>query len=134
MVVPKVLKGTKPERQIAQCLQDFGLKFEMRDRNLPGTPDIVLKNYPIIVFIHGCFHHQYAECGAAEEVLAKNRQRAQSMTDDRLRFEKNEAQLLEDGWTVFVLWECHITRSAVDESLKIKRAVDKLQKNASSDG
>ncbi len=31
-------------------------------RKLPGKPDIVLKKYKTVVFVHGCFWHGHEHC------------------------------------------------------------------------
>ena len=38
-------KRTKPEDIVAKYLFSNGLRYRRNDRNLPGTPDIVLKKY-----------------------------------------------------------------------------------------
>ena len=54
-------KNTKPEILIRSLLHQEGFRFRIHDNNLPGQPDIVLKKYRAVIFIHGCFWHRH-EC------------------------------------------------------------------------
>jgi DNA mismatch endonuclease (patch repair protein) len=54
-------KNTKPEMLIRSQLHQSGYRFRIHDSKLPGKPDIVLKKYHAVIFVHGCFWHQH-EC------------------------------------------------------------------------
>jgi len=43
-------KNTRPEMIVRSLLHD---------RKLPGCPDIVLKKYKTVIFVHGCFWHRH---------------------------------------------------------------------------
>lgn len=55
-------KNTKPEMLVRKFLFSKGLRFRIHDKKLPGKPDIVLKKYNTILFIHGCFWHWHKGC------------------------------------------------------------------------
>jgi len=50
-------KDTKPEWIVRRYLYSRGYRYRKNVKGLPGTPDIVLRKYGIVIFIHGCFWH-----------------------------------------------------------------------------
>lgn len=50
-------KDTKPEWIVRRYLFSRGYRYLKNVKGLPGTPDIVLRKYGIVIFIHGCFWH-----------------------------------------------------------------------------
>lgn len=46
-------KDTSPELAVRSLLHRMGLRFRLHSRDLPGTPDIVLKKHRTIIFVHG---------------------------------------------------------------------------------
>ena len=53
---------TKPELLIRHYLHHHGFRYRIHVNSLPGRPDIVLKKYSAVVFIHGCFWHHHQDC------------------------------------------------------------------------
>jgi len=95
--------GTKPELDTARVLRRMRVKFRRNVHTLPGTPDFVLPDHGIAVFVHGCFWHGCPRCfrgtkrNAAwwRDKLARNRRR------DR----RKARQLRDIGYRVVQLWE-----------------------------
>ena len=52
---------TKPEILVRRYLFANGFRYRVNVKSLPGTPDIVLRKYRTVIFIHGCFWHRH-EC------------------------------------------------------------------------
>jgi DNA mismatch endonuclease (patch repair protein) len=48
-------KDTKPEWIVRRYLYSRGYRYRKNLKGLPGTPDIVMKKYQTVIFIHGCF-------------------------------------------------------------------------------
>lgn len=48
---------TKPELIVRRYLFSRGYRYRKNVKGLPGTPDIVLRKYRTVIFIHGCFWH-----------------------------------------------------------------------------
>lgn len=40
-----------------------GYRYRIHVKHLPGTPDIVLPKYNVVIFVHGCFWHGHAVDG-----------------------------------------------------------------------
>src|SRR3990172_9124666 len=50
-------RNTKPEILIRSLLHCQGFRFRLHVSDLPGKPDIVLRRFRAIIFVHGCFWH-----------------------------------------------------------------------------
>lgn len=50
-------ENTAPELLVRKYLFSQGFRYRTNVRSLPGSPDIVLKKYKTVIFIHGCFWH-----------------------------------------------------------------------------
>lgn len=48
-------KNTKPELMIRKALHVLGFRYRLHSTSIPGKPDMVLKKYNAVIFIHGCF-------------------------------------------------------------------------------
>ena len=49
-------KDTAPEKIVRSWLHRNGYRFRLHRKDLPGSPDIVLPKYRIVIFVHGCSH------------------------------------------------------------------------------
>lgn len=100
--------NTKPEILVRSMLHRAGYRFRLHDRKLPGRPDIVLKKYRTVVFVHGCFWHRHEGCPAATTPKTRvefwNEKFAENVRRDR----RNARALAEAGWHVITVWECEL--------------------------
>lgn len=107
------IKGsnTKPELILRSVLHRAGFRFRVNVKRLPGKPDIVLKKYNLIIFVHGCFWHHHEGCNNANFPKTNSefwRNKILKTVDgDAVKI----ARLREIGWDVMVLWECEIERN-----------------------
>ena len=104
---------TKPEMSVRRALHACGYRFRLHGRGLPGRPDIVFKKRKRAVFIHGCFWHRH---GCKRTTHPKSRQDywEDKFAKNVARDQRNTALLADDGWHVFVAWECEVD---TDETL-----------------
>src|SRR5437879_2812716 len=58
-------KGTAPEKTVRKLLLELHLHFRSQAKDLPGTPDLVLSDRHVAVFVHGCFWHGHSNCRRA---------------------------------------------------------------------
>lgn len=101
-------RNTTPEIDVRKHLFQNGFRYRLHVKQLPGCPDLVLKKYQVLIFVHGCFWHQHKRCkyavmpksntGFWKEKLLKNRER------DRT----NILKLKKSGWRVLTVWECSL--------------------------
>jgi len=50
---------------VCSLLHRAGNRFSLHRKDLPGKPDIVLRKYQTVVFVHGCFWHRHKNCKIA---------------------------------------------------------------------
>src|SRR5258706_8986873 len=55
-------KSTGPEKQLRRVLLHLKLRTRTHAKDLPGTPDFVVRDLPVAIFVHGCFWHGHARC------------------------------------------------------------------------
>ena len=99
-------KDTEPEMKVRRALYKMGIGYRLHRKDLPGKPDIVLKKYDTVIFVHGCYWHQHPGCKDAtmpksNVTFWKNKFKKNKEND-----EKKTAMLKELGWNVQVIWEC----------------------------
>jgi DNA mismatch endonuclease (patch repair protein) len=98
-------KNTNPEIVVRSGLHLRGFRFRLHQKNLPGTPDLVLNRYKAVIFVHGCFWHMHG-ChlfkwpSTRPDFWQTKLQRNAEL--DRIHIE----QLLSTGWRVLTIWEC----------------------------
>ncbi len=98
-------KDTKPELQVRRLLHARGFRYSLKNRHLPGNPDIVLPKYRAVVFVHGCFWHLH-DCPAFHWPASRADWWKEKLTANQARDQRNIALLLDQGWRVAVVWEC----------------------------
>jgi len=100
-------KDTGPERAVRAALFSAGYRYRLHRRDLPGSPDIVLPRYRIVVFVHGCFWHGH-DCPRGRRP-ASNVEFWNAKLDGNLaRDRASRAALEAAGWTVATVWQCSV--------------------------
>lgn len=97
-------KDTGPEMVIRRGLHARGFRFRLHRRDLPGTPDLVLRRFGAVIEVRGCYWHAHPGCGRAPST--NQEYWGPKLRRNRERDVKNEAALQEAGWRVCVVWEC----------------------------
>lgn len=99
-------KNTAPEIRVRQMLHKMGYRFRLHRKDLPGNPDIVLPRHRLCIFVHGCFWHQHPGCKRA--TIPENNQEfwITKFQETSQRDHKAEKELVQQGWNVYVIWEC----------------------------
>lgn len=99
-------KDTKPEWVVRRYLFSRGYRYCKNVNGLPGTPDIVLRKYGIVIFINGCFWHGHKVDGTIPKTNREFWQ--QKIERNRQRDERNKESLKRMGWRVMTVWECQL--------------------------
>jgi len=108
-------RDTKLELTVRRFLHAAGLRYILHDRRLLGSPDLVFPKYRTVVFVHGCFWHQHANCPAASRPRSNTEYWSRKLTGNVERYARNRTSLEASGWRVLVIWECEIReRDALD--------------------
>lgn len=110
-------KDTKPEMIVRKYLHAKGFRYRLHDKKLPGKPDIVLKKYKTMIFVHGCFFHGHKECKYF--VLPKTRTEwwKEKIERNIANDTKAISSLKQNGWNVIILWECNLKAGHQDQTL-----------------
>src|SRR5690349_16792793 len=101
-------KNTKPEMRVRSFLHQNGLRFRLHQKDLPGKPDIVLRKYRTVIFIHGCFWHGHEGCRYF--ILPKSNAKFwKDKIEGNVARDRNAVKLLrKDKWKVIEIWECEL--------------------------
>ena len=113
------IKGvdTRPEMKVRRYLHRLGFRYSLHSKRLPGKPDIVLRKYHSVIFVHGCFWHGhpgescYRKPGTNvefwEEKIRRNKERDSA----------DVAALEALGWHVIIVWECEVSKKRFEETM-----------------
>ena len=108
-------KDTKPEWIVRRYLFSRGYRYRKNVKGLPGTPDIVLRKYGIVIFIHGCFWHGHEVDGTMPKTNCKFWKN--KIEGNKLRDERNKEKLRKMGWSVITVWECQLKSAVRQQTL-----------------
>ena len=100
-------KNTKPELLIRRGLHQQGFRFRLHDSKLAGKPDLVLKKFNAVIFVHGCFWHRH-DCHLFKWPKSRTdfwRKKINKNYDNDQKVIKTLSSL---GWRICIVWECSI--------------------------
>jgi len=117
-------KNTKPEIIVRSFLHRNGFRFRLHRKDLPGKPDIVLKKYNTVIFVHGCFWHQHEGCKRASIPDTNKEYWVPKLEKNKKRFEEVKKNLDELGWNVAVIWECETKNKNKLREIVKKKIID----------
>ncbi len=106
-------KNTKPEILIRSLLHKYGFRFRIHDSKLPGKPDIVLKKYRAVIFVHGCFWHRH-ECRLFKWPKTRHEFWKNKINGNHENDMKALHKLEELGWRICLIWECAVKGAGKD--------------------
>jgi DNA mismatch endonuclease (patch repair protein) len=112
-------KDTKPELIVRKLLHSMGYRFRLHRKDLPGSPDIVLPKYKVVIFVHGCFWHGHEGCPRAKLPKTNTEFWEVKITKNMARDAEGVQNLSKMGWKSLVIWTCEI-RDLEELSKKIK--------------
>ena len=114
-------KDTKPELVVRSILHKMGYRFRLHKKELPGKPDIVLPKYKAVIFVHGCFWHRHKGCKYAYNPKSRVSFWKNKFAETVKRDKQHLKQLKENGWEVFIVWECE-----TKDMDKLKKIINKI--------
>lgn len=101
-------KDTKPEMVVRRYLHSLGYRYSLHNKKLPGCPDLVLRKYKTVIFIHGCFWHGHEGCKFSRLPKTNVEFWQDKITRNQQRDQKVIKLLREKGWNVITVWECDL--------------------------
>ena len=84
----------------------MGYRFRLHVKNMPGSPDIVMRRYRTAIFVNGCFWHQHKGCRLASVPKTNTQYWEEKFRRTASRDHEARDRLQADGWSVLVIWEC----------------------------
>jgi DNA mismatch endonuclease, patch repair protein len=115
-------KGTTPELAMAKLLRKLNIKFRRHRKDLPGTPDFVLIEFHITLFVEGDFWHGRNFKKWGNRLLPYWRTKIiNNIRRDRNTFRK----LRRRGWTVLRIWESEMKKNLDKCELRLEKAINK---------
>ncbi|MGP8476936.1 very short patch repair endonuclease [Burkholderia sp. PR2] len=106
--------NTRPEIAVRRALHAAGLRYRLHVSNLPGKPDIVLRRHNLCIFVHGCYWHRHAGCKFTTTPVTRAEFWQEKFKQNVLRDQAAIESLQQQGWRVFILWECGIRKQSLD--------------------
>lgn len=101
-------RNTVPERELRKRLHAMGFRYRIAPKGLRGRPDIVLRKWNAVVFVHGCFWHRHAKCRFSTTPRSNASFWKAKFRENLLRDLATASQLRKVGWRVAVVWECSL--------------------------
>ncbi len=101
-------KGMKPEMKVRRLLHGLGYRYRLQRADLPGHPDIVFPSRRKIVFVNGCFWHYHSDCPHVRMPTSNREYWETKLNRNRVRDERSNYLLGQDGWAVMTVWECQL--------------------------
>lgn len=98
-------KNTKPELLIRKALHALGFRYRLHSASIPGKPDMVLKKYNAVIFIHGCFWHGHS-CSLFKLPKTRTEFWKNKIDKNRERDDRVIQELKLSGWRIATIWEC----------------------------
>ncbi|TVR50592.1 MAG: DNA mismatch endonuclease Vsr [Rhodobacteraceae bacterium] len=103
-------KDTRPELALRRALYARGFRYRLHARGIAGRPDLVLKKYRAIIFVHGCFWHRHEGCRLATTPATRPEFWADKFAANVTRDRFVQECLLAEGWRVATIWECALRK------------------------
>lgn len=110
-------RDTRPELIVRKYLFARGYRYRKNVKGLPGTPDIVLRKYGIVIFVHGCFWHGHEHEPGIHVPQSNHEFWVKKIERNKTRDAENRKKLTDMGWVVITVWECQLKPSIRDKTL-----------------
>lgn len=99
---------TKPEMLVRRYLHGMGWRYGLHNKKLPGSPDIVMRRFKTVIFVHGCFWHGHENCKYYRLPKSNIEFWQDKVNKNRARDERDIDALHKLGWKVIIIWECEL--------------------------
>lgn len=121
-------KDTKPELMLRKLLFVKGYRYRTHNKELPGKPDLVLRKYRTVIFVHGCFWHYHQDCREGRIPDTNTTFWKTKLSKNVARDKRHKEALIASGWRVITVWECEIENQAE----YIIKTIEEILKNTIS--
>jgi len=101
-------KNTTPEIYVRKALFKAGCRYRLHYKTLPGSPDIVLPKFRLVVFVNGCFWHGHKCLRGLNRPASNKAFWNQKLDSNIIRDQRNRKELRRSGWKVRTIWTCSL--------------------------
>jgi DNA mismatch endonuclease, patch repair protein len=117
-------KDTAAELTVRRILTALGHRYRVRNRDLPGSPDVANRRHGWALFVHGCFWHRHRHCFRTT-TPKRNRSFWEDKFATNIRRDRRVQRALRNlGIRPLVVWEC--------ETLNIEKLSERLARQLSN--
>ena len=102
--------GTAPEMTIRRAVATLGLRYTVKNRDLPGSPDLANRSRRWAIFVHGCYWHRHAGCRQATTPRTNTEFWLNKFSRNVARDEAARIELERRGYRVLTFWQCELER------------------------
>jgi DNA mismatch endonuclease (patch repair protein) len=103
-------KNTTPEIKLRKALWSQGVRYRIKNKSIPGKPDIVIKKYKLAVFVDGEFWHGYNWLEKKHRIKSNRDYWIKKIEGNIERDKRVNKELNENGWTVLRYWQNEIKK------------------------
>lgn len=100
-------EDTKPELRVRRTLYSAGFRYRLHRRDLPGSPDLFILKYGVVVFVNGCFWHQHG-CRLTSRPKSNTEFWNDKFTNNVARDIKTNWKLSMLGYRTATVWGCSL--------------------------
>ena len=111
-------KWTKQEVKAHNWLKGHKIKHKMHPK-IEGSPDIILREKRVAIFLNGCFWHKCPNC--YKEPKSRRKFWVSKIEKNIRRDRQNMAVLKKNEWKVLIFWEHDIKKNFEIFARKIKK-------------
>ena len=116
-------RDTSAELIVRRALRAIGHQFRVKNRDLPGSPDIANRTKRWAIFVHGCFWHRHSGCSRATMPKRNREFWLSKFETNRARDRRVVIDLRALGFRTLTVWECEVESSLLRRRLKRKLPV-----------
>lgn len=103
-------EDTQPELFVRRALTSLGVRYRVRNADLPGSPDIANRAGRWAILVHGCYWHRHDGCPRTSTPKRNVEFWLDKFADNVARDARVERALVEGGYRVLIIWECETKR------------------------
>ncbi|MCC8159694.1 MAG: very short patch repair endonuclease [Phascolarctobacterium sp.] len=100
--------NTRPELYIRKMLFSKGYRYSINSKKVPGHPDLYLRKYNTVIFVHGCFWHRHEGCRYAYMPKSRVEFWQKKFNDNIKRDCIVREELKSKNIKCLIIWECSI--------------------------
>jgi DNA mismatch endonuclease, patch repair protein len=101
-------RNTIPEIMLQSQFRRHGIAVDTHVRSLPGTPDLVIADYRVAIFVNGCYWHRHFNCSNASSTARMSDPWLDHFAQVVSLDAHNSVRLHALGWIALTAWECEI--------------------------